>query len=112
MTTCSRQGDRTVKSQEITAQVYKYFSATKKVMATLDQPEPFEIIALLGDHLDGKHYDEDVYQATKEALKAYQCRIMYYDELLRNAQNLYSDFLEQNKNLSTLSDIINELELG
>lgn len=27
---------------------------------------------------------------------------MYYDELLRNAQNLYSDFLEQNKNLSTL----------
>lgn len=107
-----KKGDRTVKSQEITAQVYKYFSATKKVMATLDQPEPFEIIVLLGNHLDGKHYDEDVYQATKEALKAYHCRIMYYDELLRNAQNLYSDFLEQNKNLSTLSDIINELEIG
>lgn len=107
-----KKGDRTVKSQEITAQVYKYFSATKKVMATLDQPEPFEIIVLLGNHLDGKHYVEDVYQATKEALKAYHCRIMYYDELLRNAQNLYSDFLEQNKNLSTLSDIINELEIG
>lgn len=107
-----KKGDRTVKSQEITAQVYKYFSATKKVMATLDQPEPFEIIVLLGNHLDGKHSDEDVYQATKEALKAYHCRIMYYDELLRNAQNLYSDFLEQNKNLSTLSDIINELEIG
>lgn len=106
-----KKGDRTVKSQEITAQVYKYFSATKKVMATLDQPEPFEIIVLLGNHLDGKHYDEEVYQATKEALKAYHCRIMYYDELLRNAQNLYSDFLEQNKNLSTLSDIINELEI-
>lgn len=107
-----KKGDRTVKAQEITAQVYKYFSATKKVMATLDQPEPFEIIVLLGNHLDGKYYDEDVYQATKEALKAYHCRIMYYDELLRNAQNLYSDFLEQNKNLSTLSDIINELEIG
>lgn len=106
-----KKGDRTVKSQEITAQVYKYFSATKKVMATLDQPEPFEIIVLLGNHLDGKNYDEEVYQATKDALKAYHCRIMYYDELLRNAQNLYSDFLEQNKNLSTLSDIINELEI-
>ncbi|AVM68312.1 hypothetical protein C3V36_03025 [Lachnospiraceae bacterium oral taxon 500] len=107
-----KKGDRTVKSQEITAQVYKYFSATKKVMATLNQPEPFEIIVLLGNHLDGKNYDEEVYQATKDALKAYHCRIMYYDELLRNAQNLYSDFLEQNKNLSTLSDIINELEIG
>ncbi|WP_419093920.1 ATP-binding protein [[Clostridium] scindens] len=106
-----KKGDRTVKSQEITAQVYKYFSATKKVMATLDQPEPFEIIVLLGRHLDGEKYDEEVYQATKNALKAYHCRIMYYDELLKNAQNLYSDFLEQNKNLSTLSDIINELEL-
>ena len=106
-----KKGDRTVKSQEITAQVYKYFSATKKIMATLDQPEPFEIIVLLGRHLDGENYDEDVYQATKKALKAYHCRIMYYDELLKNAQNLYSDFLEQNKNLSTLSNIINELEL-
>lgn len=106
-----KKGDRTVKSQEITAQVYKYFSATKKIMATLDQPEPFEIIVLLGRHLDGENYDEDVYQATKNALKAYHCRIMYYDELLKNAQNLYSDFLEHNKNLSTLSNIINELEL-
>lgn len=34
-------------------------------MATLDQPEPFEIIVLLGRHLDGENYDEDVYQATK-----------------------------------------------
>lgn len=107
-----KKGDRTVKSQEITAQVQKYFSATKKIMSTLDQRESFEIIVLLGNHLDGKNYDEDVYQATKQALKAYHCRIMYYDELLRNAQNLYSDFLEQNKNLSTLSDIINELEIG
>lgn len=106
-----KKGNRMVKSQEITAQVYKYFSATKKVMSTLDQPEPFEIIVLLGRHLDGEKYDEEVYQATKEALKAYHCRIMYYDELLKNAQNLYSDFLEQNKNLSTLSDLINELEI-
>ena len=106
-----KKGNRMVKSQEITAQVYKYLSATKKVMSSLDQPEPFEIIVLLGRHLDGEKYDEEVYQATKEALKAYHCRIMYYDELLKNAQNLYSDFLEQNKNLSTLSDLINELEI-
>ncbi len=81
-------------------------------MSTLDQAEPFEIIVLLGCHLDGKNYNEDVYNATKEALKAYNCRIMYYDELLRNAQNLYSDFLEKNQNLSTLSDIISELEMS
>lgn len=106
-----KKGDRIVKSQEIITQVQKYFSATQKVMSTLDRPEPFEIIVLLGCHLDGEKYNENVYQATKVALSAYQCRVMYYDELLKNAQNLYSDFLEQNKNLSTLSDLINELEI-
>lgn len=107
-----KKGDRVVRTEELFAQVKKYFSATKKVMSTLDQAEPFEIIVLLGCHLDGKNYNEDVYNATKEALKAYNCRIMYYDELLRNAQNLYSDFLEKNQNLSTLSDIISELEMS
>ncbi len=56
-------------------------------------------------------YNENVFQRTRRALEAFQCRIMYYEELLGNAQNLYSDFLERNKNLSTLNDIINELEM-
>lgn len=107
-----KKGDRVVKTQELFAQVQKYFSATKKVMSTFAQAEPFEIIVLLGCHLDGKNYNKDVYNATKEALKAYNCRIMYYNELLRNAQNLYSDFLEKNQNLSTLSNIISELEIS
>ena len=107
-----KKGNRVVKSDELSAQVRKYFSATTKIMSQQNIEEPFEIIVLLGNHLDGKNYNEKVYQATKESLKAYNCRIMYYDELLRNAQNLYSDFLDKNKNLSTLNDIINELEMG
>lgn len=107
-----KRGNRVVKSDELSAQVRKYFSATTKIMSQQNIEEPFEIIVLLGNHLDGKNYNEKVYQATKESLKAYNCRIMYYDELLRNAQNLYSDFLDKNKNLSTLNDIINELEMG
>lgn len=106
-----KKGDRTVKSREILTQVQKYFSATEKIMSKLSQTEPFEIIVLLGKRIDGKEYNENVFQRTRQALEAYQCRIMYYDELLRNAQNLYSDFLERNKNLSTLNDIINELEM-
>ena len=74
--------------------------------------EAFEIIVLLGQHLDGEDFNETVYEATKRSLKEYNCRIMYYDELLRNAENLYSDFLEKNKGLSTLSDLISELDIG
>lgn len=107
-----KKGDRVVKSSEIMLQVQKYHSATQKVMSKIGRDEPFEIIVLLGMQLDGKDYNELNYQATTQALSAYHCRIIYYDELLRNAQNLYSDFLEKNKNLSTLSKLIQELEIG
>lgn len=106
-----KRGNRVVKTDELSAQVRKYYTATTKVMATQEMPEPFEIIVLLGQHLDGKDYNETVYNATKRSLKEYNCRIMYYSELLRNAEILYGDFLEKNKSLSTLSDLISELEV-
>ena len=106
-----KRGNRVVKTDELSAQVRKYFSATTKIMSTFDMAEPFEIIVLLGQHLDGEEFNQTIYEATKRSLKEYNCRIMYYDELLRNAENLYSDFLEKNKNLSTLSDLINELDV-
>ena len=107
-----KKGNRVVKTDELSAQVRKYFVATTKIMATQEMPEPFEIIVLLGQHLDGKDFNKTVYEATKRSLKEYNCRIMYYDELLRNAENLYSDFLEKNKGLSTLSDLISELDMS
>lgn len=107
-----KKGNRIVKTDELSAQVRKYFVATTKIMATQEMPEPFEIIVLLGQHLDGKDFNETVYEATKRSLKEYNCRIMYYDELLRNAENLYSDFLEKNRGLSTLNDLISELDMS
>lgn len=107
-----KRGNRTVKANELTVQVRKYFTAMTKIMETHEMTEPFEIIVLLGQQLDGKDFNQTVYEATKQSLKVYKCRIMYYDELLRNAENLYSDFLEKNQDLSTLSDLIRELDMN
>lgn len=107
-----KRGNRVVKTDELSAQVRKYFTATTKIMETYAMEEPFEIIVLLGEHLDGKNFNQREYEATKRSLKEYNCRIMYYNELLKNAENLYSDFLEKNKSLSTLSDLINELDMN
>lgn len=107
-----KRGNRTVKTDELTVQVRKYFTAMTKIMETYEMTEPFEIIVLLGQQLDGRNFNQTVYEATKLSLKVYKCRIMYYDELLRNAENLYSDFLEKNQDLSTLSDLIRELDMN
>ena len=107
-----KRGNRVVKTDELSAQVRKYFSATTKIIEAHNMTESFEIIVLLGQHLDGKDFNQAVYEATKRSLKEYHCRIMYYDELLRNAENLYIDFLEKNKGLSTLSNLISELDMN
>lgn len=107
-----KRGNRVVKTDELFAQVRKYFAATTKIMSTLELPETFEIIVLLGQHLDGDNFNETVYEKTKDSLKSFNCRIMYYDELLCNAENLYSDFLEKNKGLATLNNLINELDMS
>ena len=107
-----KRGNRVVKSDELFGQVKKYFTATTKIMETHNMSEPFEIIVLLGQHLDGNDFNETVYEQTKLSLKAFNCRIMYYNELLRNAENLYSDFLEKNKGLSTLNNLIRELDIN
>lgn len=106
-----KKGDRVVTADELHKQVRKYSRATEKVMASLNSNESFEIIVLLGKHLDGNGYDESIYKKDKESFKQFNCRIMYYDELLRNAQNLYSDFLEKNNRLSVLSAIVSELNV-
>lgn len=87
-----KKGDRIVKTDDLFSQVRKYFTATEKIMEKQDMKEPFEIIVLLGRHLDGENFNERVYETTKRSLKEFNCRIMYYEELLRNAESLYSDY--------------------
>lgn len=107
-----KKGDRIVKTDDLFSQVRKYFTATEKIMEKQDMKEPFEIIVLLGRHLDGENFNERVYETTKRSLKEFNCRIMYYEELLRNAESLYSDYLKKNQGLSTLNDLISELEIN
>lgn len=78
-----KRGNRVVKSDELFSQIRKYYSATNKIMETYEMAEPFEIIVLLGEHLDGKNYNETEYNTMKRSLKEFNCRIMYYDELLK-----------------------------
>lgn len=107
-----KKGDRLVKSSDLYKQVKKYFSAITKILNNLEEEESFEFIVLLGKPLDGDTYHSKMYEATIESLKPLNCRIIYYDELLRNAENLYSDFLEENQALSTVNNIISELEIN
>ena len=104
-----KRGDRTVKFMELFAQVDKYFSALTKILKKHDTDEDFEIIVLLGKRLDGENADHDIEEKHLRQLAEINTRILYYDQLLANAETLYADFIAKNQELSALETLINSI---
>lgn len=104
-----KRGDRTVKFIELIAQVDKYFSALTKILKKHDTDEDFEIIVLLGKRLDGEKVDHDIERKHLRQLAEVNTRILYYDQLLANAETLYADFIAKNSSLASLETLINSI---
>ena len=101
-----KRSSRKMDFNEIILQVNKYHKALKKVLPALGEGIDFEIIVLIG-----RRSNEDICSDADDMkqLAAKNARIMYYDELIKNAQALYRDFLERNKEMAVFTDIIKEL---
>ena len=101
-----KRSSRKMDFNEIVIQVNKYHKALKKVLPTLGEGMDFEIIVLIG-----RRSNEDICSDADDMkqLAAKNARIMYFDELIKNAQALYRDFLERNKEMAVFTDIIKEL---
>ena len=69
----------------------------------------FEIIVLLGKRLDGEKVDHDIESKHLRQLAEVNTRILYYDQLLANAETLYADFIAKNSSLASLETLINSI---
>ena len=105
-----KRGQRVVKSGELTTQIMKYHSAMVKILQDTNRSdEPFEIIVLIGKRLDGPNFNQTVYNDLVKMFSTLHTRIMMYDELLANAETLYTDYLEKHREVDKLNDILKEL---
>ena len=105
-----KRGQRVVKSGELTTQIMKYHSAMVKILQDTNRSdEPFEIIVLIGKRLDGQNFNQAVYNDLVKMFSTIHTRIMMYDELLANAEALYTDYLEKHREADKLNDILKEL---
>ena len=97
-----KRGQRTVKSAELTVQIQKYHSAMIKILEAHGiTDEPFEIIVIIGKQLDGTNFNQKTFDSTVRALECFNTRILRYDELLINAEALYSDYLAKHKEIES-----------
>lgn len=97
-----KRSGRKLKYIELMQQIDKYSEAIESVLSTLDDGNEFEIIVLLGNR--NKYSQKQL-----AALEEMNARVMYYDELLKNAMALYTDFIERSRNMAIYNNIITEL---
>lgn len=92
-----KRSGRAVRSLELLEQMRKYHSAMSKVLDDRNDKEPFEMIVIIGKKLDGENVHPDTYEKTIRMFDAYNTRIMTYSQLIYNAEKMYSEFIEKNK---------------
>ena len=94
----------------LVAQVRKYRAGVRKILDQSDHKNwPIEIIVLVGKRppeWNDTRGQEDV----AAALKAVDARLVFYDQLVDNAQKSYADYLEAHKKVDRLWDVFKSID--
>lgn len=101
-----KRPERVMSRSEMLDQSEKYFSGMMKILEAQGTPhEPIEIVFVLGtpprewSNPAGK-------QRVADQLATNRARIVFYDELLSNAEKAYRDYLDRRGTLDTLGQVI------
>lgn len=107
-----KRADRQMHLDELRVQGEKYVGALRRCLTATGEPPtaPISIVFVLGkpvyEELDtafGKKYVDD-------SLKLLNARIVYFEELIKDALNSYSDYLDQSAKFDKIEQIINQLD--
>ena len=105
-----KRPERTVTISEIVKQIEKYTSGMLKLLeAQGAMNEPIEFVLLLGKppaewrNTGGK-------ERMTQVLVPYKARIVFYDQLLKDAYSAYDDYLKQKQVLAHLSKVIQAID--
>ena len=103
--------DRIVSLGEIVDQVRKYHDGIEKILRkqTPNEAPVFEIIVLLGQYVDN---DESLAncQNVANTLANFKARVVYYDQLIHDAQIAYSEYFKQKEHINPILDIFNDID--
>lgn len=97
--------NRHVSLGELVNQVVKYSYAIEKCLSTQNQnAKNYEIIIVLGQLVDGNP------ERNQNTLAQSQARIVYYSQLIRDAQNAYKSYFEKHDELNDIIEIFKKLD--
>ena len=99
-----------VDTGELLTQVERYRAEVEEIMQREGRPsEPVEFVCIVGKK--PRSWRTASGRSRSEAsLAAYSARIVMYDELIRNAQEIYRDYTERQKSVSRVYSLITSIE--
>lgn len=102
-----KKSGRAIKIFELTQQINKYKIALQKCLKHFGREhEPIEIICLLGQQVEEYLFQPDVVRGQLDSVGA---RIIIYDTLIRDSLKSYAEYLEKQKSIGELREVINAL---
>lgn len=106
-----KRAERVVGLSELLGQVMKYAGAMEKVLSDIGNRDSYQIICVLGKPVDNRR-DSSYREKVNNTLSSWNARVVYYGELIENAQKAYQEYLNAHKNTQPLFEIMNQLDIG
>ncbi len=95
---------------KLMAQIRKYRSGAQKILATSNYKDwPLKIICLLGKQ-PPEWNNPNGPKEVADTLKTIDARIIYYDQLVDNAQQTYASYLEEHKKKDKLWGVFKSID--
>ncbi len=101
--------DVKVSLDDLRAQLAKYRGALQECLASEfpDDQQQIELIAILGSPPTHQTRDADEVEVT---LRAIQARYITYDTLIKQTQESYADYLEANRKIGAVAQLLNDID--
>jgi len=95
---------------KLTQQIRKYRNGTRKILNKGAHKDwPLDIICLVGKHPPEWH-EPDGPKQVEEALAALDARLLFYDQIIDNAEEAYSEYLESHRAIDKLGGIFDSID--
>ena len=104
-----KRADRLLGTDDVYAQLDKYRRAFLKVARQHESPlQPLELICVIGRDLRGWE-DPAEREVTARTLDSIGARVVTYQQLIRDSQANYKEFIERNAEAGRISELVREI---
>ncbi len=105
-----KRPERIITTWEIHRQIGKYRSGILKLLVARGTPnEPVEFVLLLGREPQEWTTPRDK-EASLESLKPYGARIVFYEQLLKDAYSAYDDYMKRRRIVDRLGEVMRAID--